>query len=90
MSHLSTRERELVVLGAALGSNCVPCVEYHIPHARKAGLTDLQIPEAIWLADRIKHVPASKVLEVALKLLPANSTASQSAQERIQLRKHQQ
>ena len=69
MEHLETRERELVALGAAMGSNCVPCVEYHVPEARKAGLTDAQIGEAIRLADKIRQVPAAKVLETALTML---------------------
>lgn len=70
MSDLNPRERELVALGAAMGSNCVPCVEYHIPEARTAGLTDSEIHEAIRLADKVRHVPARKVLQTALKLLP--------------------
>lgn len=69
MSELTTRERELVALGAALGSNCVPCIEYHLPQARKAGLTDREIRAAIRLADMVRQVPARKVLETALDLL---------------------
>ena len=68
MAELTAREQELVALGAAIGSNCVPCVEYHIPAARKAGLNDVQIAEACQLADRIKQVPARKVYETAAKL----------------------
>ena len=79
MPHLSPRERELVALGAAMGSNCVPCIEYHIPEARKAGLTDAQISEAIRIADRVRQAPASKVLDVALQLLSANPTVIQAA-----------
>ncbi len=74
MNNLSSRERELVALGAAMGSNCVPCIEYHIPQARKAGLTDSQISEAIQLADKVRQVPARKVLDAALKMLPETST----------------
>jgi AhpD family alkylhydroperoxidase len=70
MSDLTPRERELVALGAALGSNCVPCIEYHIPQARKAGLTDPEIHAAVQQADRVRQVPARKVLEAALNLLP--------------------
>ncbi len=66
---LSYRDRELVALGAALAANCIPCIEYHVPEARKAGLRDLEIGEAIELADKIKRVPAGKVLEVAAALL---------------------
>ena len=70
MTDLNPRESELVALGAALGSNCVPCIEYHIPEARKAGISDEQIHAAIRLAERVRRVPAQKVLDAALKALP--------------------
>lgn len=69
MDGLNSTERELVALGAALGSNCVPCIERHVPEARKAGLSDRQISEAIRLADTIRQTPARKVLDTALDLL---------------------
>jgi len=69
MNDLTPREKELVALGAAMGSNCVPCIEYHIPAARKAGLSDAQIRAAIDTADRVRQVPARKVLETAAALL---------------------
>jgi 4-carboxymuconolactone decarboxylase len=69
MDELSFKDREFVALGAALGSNCTPCVEHHIGEARKAGLTDTQISEAIQLADKIRKVPAAKALNAALQLL---------------------
>jgi 4-carboxymuconolactone decarboxylase len=70
MTDLTPREAELVALAAALGSNCVPCIEYHIPQARKAGLTEAEIHAAIRLADKVRQVPARKVLATALDLLP--------------------
>ena len=57
MSELSTRDQELVALGAAIASNCVPCVEYHVPEARKAGVSDAQIREAVFIADKVRRVP---------------------------------
>ena len=69
------RDRELVAIGAAVASNCIPCIEYHIPAARKAGLDDAEIKEAVSLADKVKRVPARKVLESAKVLLrPEDST----------------
>lgn len=73
MTDLSPRDRELVALGAAMGSNCVPCVEYHIPESRKAGLTDPEIHAAIRHADKIRQVPARKTLQAALKMLPSTA-----------------
>lgn len=69
MEHLNWRDRELVVLGAALGSNCISCIEHHIPEARKAGLSDPEIAEAVRVADTIRQVPAAKVLETAQALI---------------------
>jgi len=69
MNEVNHRERELVALGAAMGSNCVPCMEYHIPEARRAGLTDAQIAGAIRLADQVRQVPAGKVLDTAHRVL---------------------
>ncbi len=69
MAQLSRRELELVAIGAALGSNCVPCIEYHIPEAKKAGVSDEEIREAVLLADKVRKVPARKVLEAANRML---------------------
>ena len=80
MSHLSPRDRELVAIGAAMGSNCVPCIEYHIPQARKAGLSDGEIAEAIRLADKVRQVPARKVLDVALQLVGATPAGCDGVQ----------
>lgn len=69
MERLSKRDRELAAIGAAIASNCIPCVEYHIPEARRAGLSDAQILEAVRLADKVRQVPARKVLQAASALL---------------------
>ena len=66
MNRLNNRERSLVSLGAALASNCVPCIEFHIPGARRAGLSDREIESALEIADKVRQVPARAVLETAL------------------------
>lgn len=66
MEQLTNRERELVALGAALGSNCTLCIEHHIPKALETGLNNAQILEAIHLADQIRQVPVRNVLKAAL------------------------
>lgn len=68
-NHLKPRERALTALGAALASNCVPCLEYQIPAARKAGLSDAQIREAVTVADKVRRVPADKAMQTAQALL---------------------
>jgi 4-carboxymuconolactone decarboxylase len=66
MIELNDREQSLVSLGAALASNCVPCIEFHIPGAKRAGLSDREIAAAIDIADKVRQVPARAVLETAL------------------------
>ena len=65
MTRLNKRDKELVALGAAVASNCVPCVVFHIRESRDCGLTDLQILEAVEFADKVKQVPAGLVLNAA-------------------------
>lgn len=69
MTQLTTRDRELVALGAALAANCIPCIEYHLPKAREAGLNDAELDEVLEIADMVRQVPARKVLEKAHALL---------------------
>ncbi len=82
MEQLTARDRELVALGAAMGSNCVPCIEYHIPQARSAGLTDSQIGEAVRVADTVRQVPAAKVLKAALTMVEASDAAPDAGLDR--------
>lgn len=74
MNDLDPRERELVALGAAMGSNCVSRIEYHVREAKNAGLTDLEISAAIGLADKVRRVPARKVLDAALRMVASTPT----------------
>lgn len=69
MNDLNRRERVLVAIGAAIGSNCLSCIEHHIPEARLDGLTNSQIAEAIRVSDKVRQVPARKVLDTALRML---------------------
>jgi AhpD family alkylhydroperoxidase len=76
MSQLTPRERALVSLGAAMGSNCVSCIEHHVPASRTAGLSDTEIAEAIDLADQVRQVPARKTREAAAALLSNSPRAA--------------
>lgn len=86
MNTLTPRELELVALGAAMGSNCALCVDYHIRESKRIGLTEQEIYAAIQVADNVRQVPANKALQTAVKLLPsvvsdssANGTAPNPA-----------
>lgn len=80
MDHLTPTDRELVALGAALGSNCIPCAEFHVVEARRAGLSTRQIAEALRLADKLRQTPASRVLAAANAALAASATPSEAVE----------
>jgi 4-carboxymuconolactone decarboxylase len=65
MTTLSKRDNELVALGAAVGSNCVPCIVFHIREAIDSGLSIHEIREAVDSAHKLKQTPATLVLNAA-------------------------
>jgi AhpD family alkylhydroperoxidase len=83
---LSNREKELVALGAAIASDCIPCIEYHIPQARKSGLSDCEITQAVALADKVRRIPAAKVLQTASALLEGQDRARSESEDDVRAR----
>jgi 4-carboxymuconolactone decarboxylase len=73
MKSLTEKETLLVALGAAIGSNCVPCVEKIVPKARAAGVLDWELGLALRTADHVRQKPAAKVLAVATGLAEGES-----------------
>lgn len=39
--------KELIAIGASLAAHCQPCIKFHIEKARKLGIPDDEINEAI-------------------------------------------
>jgi AhpD family alkylhydroperoxidase len=44
---LEQRDKELAAIGSAIGCNCRPCVDHHIPKGREAGLSEAELAEAV-------------------------------------------
>ena len=51
---LEQHDKELAAIGAAIGCNCRPCIEYHIKAGREAGLAETDLRDAIAMARRIR------------------------------------
>ena len=47
---LEQRDKELAAIGAAIGCNCQPCIEHHIPAGREAGLSEAELADAVMVA----------------------------------------
>jgi len=70
---LTERERELVAIGASIGGNCIPCLEYHYEKCIALGFTKEQMQDAIDVAKKVKEVPNNKIYETANKLVAGNN-----------------
>jgi AhpD family alkylhydroperoxidase len=57
--------KELVAIGASIAANCEPCFEYHEDKARKLGVSDEDMWQAVETAQMVKDTPARAVLKLA-------------------------
>ena len=57
--------KELVAIGASIAANCEPCFEFHEAKARKLGVSDADMWQAVEMAQMVKETPARAVLKLA-------------------------
>lgn len=65
---------ELVAIGAAIASNCEPCFEFHFERARKLGVADADVRQAVDLAQKVKDTPARALVALARRHLDKKVT----------------
>jgi AhpD family alkylhydroperoxidase len=65
---LSEKEKELVAIGASIGGNCIPCLEYHYKKCMEFGYTREEMQEAIDMAKKVKETPNKEIYKAAAKL----------------------
>ena len=66
---LDDKTKELVAIGAAIGSNCIPCLKWHYKRCIELEIPIKEIQEAIDMAKRVKEAPIKEIYEVAQKLI---------------------
>lgn len=79
MSYLTEQQHALVAVGAALASNCIPCIKFHIRKGLLAGLSSDVIAEAIEVAEKVRQVPADNVRTAATAALDRRRAGSGDA-----------
>lgn len=70
---------EYVALGAAIGSNCEPCLRYHVAEALKVGISLPDIAKAIAMAAKVKEAPARAILKLAERLTQVGESSVSSS-----------
>lgn len=71
---LEQRDKELAAIGAAIGCNCRPCIEHHIPAGREAGLSEAELADAVTVARAVRDT-AIELLAPKIDELLGSSTA---------------
>jgi AhpD family alkylhydroperoxidase len=66
---LDTRTEELIAIGAALASNCEPCLRYHVRRGAEVGCTQEEMRRAVAIAQDVKATPARLLARLADRLL---------------------
>jgi AhpD family alkylhydroperoxidase len=66
---MDERIKRLIAIGASVGANCHPCVEYHLGKALEMGIDKTEISEAVDMAKVVRKGAASSLDALVLKLL---------------------
>lgn len=66
---MEERTKKLIAVGASVGANCHPCLEYHVGKAREFGIDRNEIMEAVEAAKAVRGGAAASMDRLALTLL---------------------
>ena len=66
---MDDRTKKLLAVGASVGANCHPCLEYHVGRALESGIDRSEIMEAVEVAKGVRRGATASMDKLALKLL---------------------
>jgi AhpD family alkylhydroperoxidase len=72
---MDDRIKRLIAVGASIGANCHPCVEFHINKALESGIEKSEIIEAVDMAKAVRKGAAASMDKLVLKLLDIQISA---------------
>jgi AhpD family alkylhydroperoxidase len=80
---MDDRTKKLIAVGASVGANCHPCLEYHVAKALEAGIDRSEIMAVVEVAKTVRKGATASMDKLALNLLgsdpPQQSCNSQAA-----------
>ena len=76
---LEQRDKELAAIGAAIGCNCRPCIEHHIPAGREAGLSEGELADAVATARVVRDEAIALLAPRVDELLGRGTVAVEAA-----------
>ena len=66
---MDDRMKKLIAVGASVGANCHPCLEYTVGKALETGIERDEIMEAVNIAKGVRQGAASSMDKLALNLI---------------------
>ncbi len=78
---MDERTKKLIAVGASVGANCHPCLEYHVGKAQEFGIERSEILEAVEAGKAVRGGAAAGIDRLTLKLL-GDGTPGRSAEGR--------
>lgn len=66
---MDDRIKRLIAIGASIGANCHPCVEFHMGKALEMGIDKSEIIAAVDMAKAVRKGAAASLDTLVLKLL---------------------
>ena len=66
---MDERTKKLIAVGASVGVNCHPCLEYHVGKALESGIERVEIMAAVDVAKAVRGGAVAGIDRLALKLL---------------------
>lgn len=75
--NLDNRTKALISIGASIGANCQPCLQYHAAHAKEIGISEQEIQVAIRVGQMVRKGAASNMDQYVIGLQENTSTSPQ-------------
>ncbi|MEI7639597.1 MAG: carboxymuconolactone decarboxylase family protein [Syntrophus sp. (in: bacteria)] len=66
---MDDRTKKLLAVGASVGANCHPCLEYHVGKALESGIDRSEIMAAVEVAKGVRRGATASMDKLALNLL---------------------
>lgn len=76
--HIPPKYRELISLGVALTTQCAYCIDAHLDHALRAGVTQEELAETVFIAAALRAGAAVGHGLMAYKLYESKRAAEQA------------
>ncbi|BBL58898.1 arsenite efflux transporter metallochaperone ArsD [Methylomonas koyamae] len=71
---ISEQNAELIAIGAAIAAGCDPCFKFHYDKARKLGVANETMMEAVNIGYTVKQAAGKNMLALADRMLGSGST----------------